>query len=79
MEIKLKTLKDWAKRLPVASTPMFRTLILAEPEKVDAHQFIGKVGTWLKIFEMEITQEFTFRPNPTERTARDISAAGQRA
>lgn len=53
--VKLQRLKSFAEKLPEQS--LLRNLILAEPDEIDALEYVGKVGTWLKILEMEIANE----------------------
>lgn len=50
--ISTKSLKAWAAaNLPARST--LREVLLTEPERLEINAFISKLGTWLRICEIE--------------------------
>lgn len=57
--VNLGQLKTFAlTNLPMGST--LRDVILTETEELDAREFLGKVGVWMKLFELEVSK---WRPN----------------
>jgi len=54
--VDLRKLKTFAHE-KLSQWPMLRELILTEPDKVEAPEFLGKVPVWLKLLQKGVDKK----------------------